>query len=265
MADISLGSSASAVSARPELSIQDGTVTTTSLQVAQFFGKRHRDVMRAIKNLLNELPESDARNFAQTCVDTKIEGAANVQGATRQDPAYRMNRDGFMLLAMGFTGKEALRWKLAYIAAFNCMEAELQKPAQDPQRIQLAHRLAAQAAAQVTQTVFEAVMAGDNTHWRYGRYLLNLGYDHDGQASVPRAQLITDQQMVVSFEALPQRIANDDVLRATDAQLATLATACTQRLTERAQQREKQLAKPDTCAPQTAPGLPSGKVMMRVK
>ncbi|UUE94305.1 Rha family transcriptional regulator [Comamonas thiooxydans] len=38
--------------------------------------------------------------------------------------------------------KEALRWKLAYIAAFNRMEAELQKPAQDPQRIQLAQRLA---------------------------------------------------------------------------------------------------------------------------
>ena len=51
----------------------------------------------------------------------------------------------------------------------------------------------------------------------------------------------------------------------TTEQLTTLATACTQRLTERAQQREKQLAKPDTCAPQTAPGLPSGKVMMRVK
>ena len=51
MADNTLGSSASAVSAQPELSIHDGTVTTTSLQVAQFFGKRHRDVLRAIRTL----------------------------------------------------------------------------------------------------------------------------------------------------------------------------------------------------------------------
>ena len=50
---------------------------------------------------------------------------------------------------MGFIGKEAAVWKVAYLAAFNRMEAELQKPAHDPQRIQLAHRLAAQAADRV--------------------------------------------------------------------------------------------------------------------
>ena len=68
MAGISTASSSVVVSAQPELSVHDGHVTTTSLQVAQFFNKRHRDVMRAIKNLLAELPESDARNFAQTSV-----------------------------------------------------------------------------------------------------------------------------------------------------------------------------------------------------
>ena len=59
-----------------------------------------------------------------------------------------------MRLSMGFTGKEPLRWRLAFVAAFNPMEAELQKPAYFPARVQLAHSLAAQAAAQVTQTVF---------------------------------------------------------------------------------------------------------------
>lgn len=265
MADTSTGSSASVVAARPELSIHDGTVTTTSLQVAQFFGKRHRDVMRAIKNLIAELPDSDARNFAQTSVDTRIEGAANMRGATRQDAAYRMTREGFMLLAMGFTGKEALRWKLAYIAAFNRMEAEMQKPAQDPQRIQLAQRLATQAAAQVTQAVFDAVMAADNTDWRHARYLLNLGYDREGQPSVPHAQPIGDDQMIVSFNALPERIASGEILSATDAQLATLATACTQRLTQRAQHREKQAAKPGLPTAQPAPSLPPGTLMMTFK
>ena len=265
MADISLGSSASVVAARPELSIRDGIVTTTSIQVAQYFGKRHRDVMRAIKNLISELQESDARNFAQTCVDTRIEGAANMQGATRQDAVYRMTREGFMLLAMGFTGKEALRWKLAYIAAFNRMEAELQKPAQDPQRIQLAQRLATQAAAQVTQAVFDAVMAADNTDWRHARYLLNLGYDREGQPSVPHAQPIADDQMIVSFNALPERIASGEVLSATDAQLATLATACTQRLTQRAQHREKQVTQPVYPNQKPAESLQPGTLMMTFK
>lgn len=237
MAGISTASSSVVVSAQPELSVHDGYVTTTSLQVAQFFNKRHRDVMRAIKNLLAELPESDARNFAQTSVETKIEGAANTQGATRQDPAYRMTREGFMLLAMGFTGKEALRWKLAFIAAFNRMEAELQKPAYDPARIQLAHSLAAQAAAQVTQTVFDAIASGRDSDWRRARYLLAFGYDNSGQPSLPHVQTLADGQMVASMAELTQRIINHDVAPS-DAQLAALATACTQQLTQRAQFRE---------------------------
>ena len=251
MADITPGSSASAVCARPELSIHNGTVITTSVQVAQFFGKRHRDVMRAIKNLIQELPEADARNFAQTSVETKIEGAANIKGATRQDPAYRMNRDGFMLLAMGFTGKEALRWKLAYIAAFNRMEAELQKPAYDPARIQLAHSLAAQAAAQVTQTVFDAIASGRDSDWRRVRYLLSFGYDRDGQPTIPQAQVVGDDQMVTSLNALIQHITKHDVIPS-DAQLAALVTACAHQLSERAQIRELRAANKAAAAATTS-------------
>lgn len=238
MADTSIGSAASAVSARPELSIHDGAVTTTSLQVAQFFGKRHGDVLRAARNLASEVPEEHARNFARMSQDVAIGN-----GATRQEPAYRMTREGFMLLAMGFTGKEALRWKLAYIAAFNRMEAELQKPAHDPQRIQLAHRLAAQAAAQVTQTVFDAVMAADAAGWQHGRYLLSLGYDREGQATVPVAKAIAHDQMVFSLPSLSEYIASGESM-SSDAQLATLASACTQRLAAHAQHREKQMALP---------------------
>lgn len=137
--------------------------TTTSIQVAQFFGKRHDNVLRAIRVVIRETA-SDNRllNFEET-VDVRENPSG---GAPISMPAYRMDREGFMLLAMGFTGKEALRWKLAYIAAFNRMEAELQKPAYDPARIQLAHSLAAQAAAQVTQTVFEAIASGRNSDWR---------------------------------------------------------------------------------------------------
>ena len=73
--------------------------------------------------------------------------------------------------------------------------------------------------------MFDAVIAADNTDWRHARYLLNLGYDREGQPSVPHAQPIGDDQMIVSFNALPERIASGEILSATDAQLATLATA----------------------------------------
>lgn len=238
MADTTIASSASVVSAQPELSIHNGIVTTTSVQVAQFFGKRHDNVLRAIRVLLREGASADyLLNFEEMVVTRE-----NPSGGTPiSAPAYRMNRDGFMLLAMGFTGKEALRWKLAYIAAFNRMEAELQKPAYDPARIELAHSLAAQAAAQVTQTVFEAIASGRNSDWRRVRYLLSFGYDSDGQPTIPQAQVVGDDQMVTSLNALAQHIAKHDVIPS-DAQLAALVTACAHQLSERAQIRELRAA-----------------------
>lgn len=106
----------------PDLSIIDGQVTTTSVQVAQHFNKRHRDVIRAINNLARELPSEWVRNFAQGYYTMAETGE-------QQHKMYRLTRDGFTLLAMGFTGKEALQWKLAYLQAFNRMEAELLKRA----------------------------------------------------------------------------------------------------------------------------------------
>ena len=103
----------------PALLMADGQPTATSLQVAEHFGKRHGDVIRAIRNL----GCSDGyreRNFALT-----INRVPGPKGALRDEPMYHITRDGFALLAMGFTGKEAMRWKEAYIAAFNAMEAKL--------------------------------------------------------------------------------------------------------------------------------------------
>lgn len=260
MADITLGSSASAVSARPELSIHNGIVTTTSVQVAQFFGKRHDNVLRAIRVLIREMA-SDNRllNFEET-VDVRENPSG---GAPISMPAYRMDREGFMLLAMGFTGKEALRWKLAFIAAFNRMEAELQKPAYDPARIQLAHSLAAQAAAQVTQTVFQAIASGRDSDWRRARYLLSFGYDRDGQPTIPQAQVVGDDQMVTSLNALVQHITKHDVIPS-DVQLAALVTACAQQLSERAQVRELRAAPQPSAAPAPTPAAIAAPVSPRL-
>lgn len=103
----------------PDLSVVGGQITTTSRQIAEHFGKRHDTVLRAIRNLECSA-EFHARNFAEMVVAVEIGN-----GAIRRDPAYRMTRDGFSFLAMGFTGKDAALWKEAYIAAFNRMESEL--------------------------------------------------------------------------------------------------------------------------------------------
>ena len=104
----------------PVLAVVDGIPTTTSVDVARHFGKRHDNVIRDIRNLLPQLPDGGVLNFEE--VSTEYQ---NGMGGTQSAPAYRLTRDGFTLLAMGFTGKESMRWKLAYISTFNAMEAKL--------------------------------------------------------------------------------------------------------------------------------------------
>ena len=95
--------------------MKDQQAVTSSLQVAETFNKNHRDVLRAIDDL-----EKDVRNFAQMFLVTDL---PDKYGRGRR--AYYINRDGFTLLAMGFTGKKALKFKMQYIEAFNNMENEL--------------------------------------------------------------------------------------------------------------------------------------------
>ena len=102
------------------LSTQNGEPVASSRQIAESFEKNHRDVLRAVDNL-----KEDVRNFAQMFFETTVPDSYG-----REQRAYLMNRDGFTLLAMGFTGKAALEWKLKYIAAFNEMEKKL---AEQPQ------------------------------------------------------------------------------------------------------------------------------------
>ena len=159
-----MNAQAALISATPDLKIIDGQITTTSNQVAQHFNKRHTHVLRAIKNLLKELPEEHRPNFGLTF--NEVVGA---NGATRKEPAYRINRDGFTLLAMGFTGKEVLQWKLAYIAAFNKMEQELlarntrpHNPAIDYDRISPAQ---AQDLKELVHAVVDAKVQGFGETW----------------------------------------------------------------------------------------------------
>jgi len=98
------------------VAIRDNRATTTSLIVADFFEKRHDNVMRDIKNVIDDLPPDSFLNFEER-------DYTDDRGKTQ--PMYQMSRDGFSLLAMGFTGKKALEWKVKFLKAFNQMEGAL--------------------------------------------------------------------------------------------------------------------------------------------
>lgn len=113
----------------PIVSISNNTVVTTSMAVAEAFGKSHKDILRSIGGLLAVLSADHKRNFAPMVIDVQIGS-----GAVRKSTAYEITRDGFTLLAMGFTGRKALEFKLAYIDAFNAMESQLHAGNADAQR-----------------------------------------------------------------------------------------------------------------------------------
>lgn len=98
----------------------NGTLTVSSLQVAEDFEKQHKHILNAISKLESEIQpaENSARYFlSSSYVDAK--------GENRK--CYNLTRDGFSLLVMGFTGKKALEWKLKYIEAFNLMEQKIRE------------------------------------------------------------------------------------------------------------------------------------------
>ncbi|MGK5712923.1 Rha family transcriptional regulator, partial [Proteus mirabilis] len=102
----------------PIVTIQNGKAITTTQDVANFFHKQHKDVLKKISTLECSI-EFNQRNFSLVdYIDAKGE----------KRPMYEMTKDGFVFLVMGFTGKKAAQFKEAYIAEFNRMEAELTKP-----------------------------------------------------------------------------------------------------------------------------------------
>ena len=96
----------------------EGQPLTNSVLVAEKFDRRHDNVYQAIGKLLITCPEKLGRLFIESSY-------IDIQGKDR--PMYIMNRDGFTLLAMGFTGKKALQFKLDYIEAFNKMEKAIKE------------------------------------------------------------------------------------------------------------------------------------------
>ncbi|EBN9752708.1 peptidase, partial [Salmonella enterica] len=104
--------------AQPEIRIINGQAVTSSQAVADYFIKRHDNVIQKIKNL-----ECSSKFAALNFKESEYTDATG-----RKLPCYNITRDGFAFLAMGFTGKRAAQFKEAYINAFNQMEKQLSKP-----------------------------------------------------------------------------------------------------------------------------------------
>lgn len=112
-------SNASTTCAENLVSVNNGKIVTTSLQVAEHFQRPHKDVLSSIRKL-DCSPIFQERNFSLSLYHSKL-----LNGGYKKQPMYYITRDGFTFLAMGFTGKIAARFKEAYINAFNEMERKL--------------------------------------------------------------------------------------------------------------------------------------------
>lgn len=95
--------------------ISNNQLTTTSKQIADVFGVLHKNVLAKIQNL--DIPQEFTRlNF---------QPSEYLDSTGRKNKQYTITRDGFTLLAMGFTGKKAMKFQIDFINAFRAMEAEL--------------------------------------------------------------------------------------------------------------------------------------------
>lgn len=125
--------------------MKDQQAVTSSLQVAEVFEKEHKNVLRDISTL-----DLDRLNFEQMFLE-----GTEPDSYGRDRKVIYMNRDGFTLLAMGFTGKKALEFKLKYIEAFNQMENSIKTQLELPTTPQGILKLVMQNVDESNQKVEE--------------------------------------------------------------------------------------------------------------
>ena len=158
--------------------IIEGRPVTSSRIVAEYFGKKHSDVVRAVANTIAAKPELEAsRNFAQWSEDVEIGS-----GAKRTVVGYWMDRKGFSILAMGFTGAKALDFKCAFYDQFERMEEALRNPPK-PEYITVEHRWAIQKAvgrkARGQSVNYQTVYRALKDHFKVEKYTHILEADFD--------------------------------------------------------------------------------------
>ena len=172
-----------------------------SLQVAEHFGKRHDKLLSEIERMYGDLiGEGCTRNGG-----AKYFTESTYENRGKQYPKYIMNRDGFTLLVMGFTGKEAIEWKLKYIEAFNHMEELLrQKQTQLWQDSRALSRQVRQQETDVIKVFVDYAIAQGSQH--AGRYYTSFSRLADKVAG------ITDRDNA-PFEQLQLLVMVENIIR----------------------------------------------------
>lgn len=105
------------------VTVSRNNAVVSSLMVAEHFHKRHNNVLRKIEELINDEAKNSKSTQLKNELSKMFAKSIYKDETGRPLPMYYMNRDGFSLLVMGFTGQAAMEWKLKYIAAFNKMES----------------------------------------------------------------------------------------------------------------------------------------------
>ncbi|MEG2566729.1 MAG: Rha family transcriptional regulator [Acinetobacter sp.] len=110
-----------------------GKAFTTSQKIANYFGKSHKNVLRKIRQTIIECPDDFSRlNF-------ELADFIDKNGETQ--PMYKLTKDGYMLVVMGFTGAAAMLIKVKYIQAFNWMAEQLTRWQEMGEQAQHRHEL----------------------------------------------------------------------------------------------------------------------------
>lgn len=193
--------------------IIEGRPVTSSRIVAEYFGKKHSDVVRAVANTIAAKPELEAsRNFAQWSEDVEIGS-----GAKRTVVGYWMDRKGFSILAMGFTGAKALDFKCAFYDQFERMEEALRNPPK-PEYITIEHRWAIQKAvgrkARGQSVNYQTVYRALKDHFKVEKYTHILEADFDAAIdfieSLPPLSAPAPKQLSAAPQKEPRKFLVDE-------------------------------------------------------
>ena len=202
-------------SSAPVVSVVDNVVTALSTDVARYFEKPHNDVLKTIRSLINKIGGL-GKNY---------QSSEYLNEQNKKQPCYRMDRKGFVLLAMGFTGEKALQFKIAYIDAFDEMEAKLQNsvkslPLWDDEKV-------LQNQSQLTIEKLMQMLSGR-------RILLN--FSHYGDVKV---DLIPHKGFFTTHGEIPGMIRKFPDFMFPEEDVLQIAKACVERLEVERNSRKK--------------------------
>lgn len=167
----------------------------TSQQLAEVFGKEHYNVLRDIRETVAKCSKSFcALNF---------EGAEYLDEQGKSRPMYLMTKDGFTMVAMAYTTPEAMRFKEAYIAEFNRMEAELQRGTQQslpefPAKIEAAAIILRVAGI----TGNQAALSLDKVYRREAGYSFSTNMARDNAANTQPVLYSTPHSLIFRFHII---------------------------------------------------------------